>query len=110
MMPLIGGKGRKWRARISAAILDAHRPEDNEFYTQWMSPETLAAWRDCMPKKRFDELTHQQTAELAENLAAFIFGYQRDDALRQARKQKSEKSPRQPRRLTRPVEPIATAP
>jgi hypothetical protein len=85
MKHLINGKGPKWRKRIGAAILDAHRPGDDEFYTQWMSPKTLEAWRGCMTERRFDDLSHRQVVELAENLAAFIVRYQRDDGAREAR-------------------------
>ncbi len=81
---LIAGSGPEWRERIRNAVLDAHRPSDTEFYTQWMSPKTLDAWRNSSPDKSFDELTDEEVADVARNLIRFILTYQWDCALRGA--------------------------
>lgn len=81
---LTRGTGQEWRDRIRDAVLDAHRPSDTEYFTQWMSPDTLEAWRDCMPEKPFDELTDSEVTKVAEHLTRFLFNYQRDWGLRDA--------------------------
>jgi hypothetical protein len=76
--------GQEWRQRIMNAVLDIHRPSDTDHYSQWMSQKTKEAWRKCILTKKIDEMTDEEVAEVAQDLAKFLFGFQRDEALRES--------------------------
>ena len=76
-----------WRKRILAACANAHRPNDNEFFTGYMSDETLQRWRECSPSqfgKLPDDLSDDEIALLAESLRSFIMSGSRDLGLVEA--------------------------
>ncbi len=77
-------KSLSWRERIKNACLNAHRPNDNEFFTGYMSDETLQAWRDCSLGrfgKRFDELDDEEIKGLVSSLQDYIFYASRDKGI-----------------------------
>jgi len=70
-----------WRDRILEACSNAHRPNDNEFFTGYMSDETLQRWRECSPyrfEKNKDELTDAEISSLEESLRSYIIAVCRD--------------------------------
>lgn len=79
---LASGSGSEWRERIKRAVFNAHRPADTDFFTQWMSEETLAEWRACLPEKSIDDMTDEEVMEIAQHLGAYLLNCQRDLALR----------------------------
>jgi hypothetical protein len=69
------------RDRIINACENAHRPNDNEFFTGYMSDETLHRWRECnlsRYQKSAGELSDEEIDTLAEALIAFILSGCRD--------------------------------
>ena len=75
---------KPWRERILKACDDAHRPNDNEFYTCYMSDETLEAWRDCTPTrfgKPVANLDEADLAKIASSLCSFILLATRDHGI-----------------------------
>ena len=64
-----------WRERVLEACRNAHRPNDDEFFTGYMSDETLQRWRDCKPyrfKQAEPELIDDQIEELASALISYL--------------------------------------
>jgi len=76
-----------WRERICNACSNVHRPNDNEFFTGYMSDETLQDWRDCS-LSRFDkpvaEFSDDEVAQLAESLRSYIYHVSRDRGICEA--------------------------
>lgn len=76
---LCSERGR--RDKIINACANAHRQNDNEFFTGYMSDETLQRWRECnlsRYQKSSDELSDEEIDTLAEALIAFILNGYRD--------------------------------
>lgn len=70
-----------WRERILEACANAHRPNDNEFFTGCMSDEALQRWRECSAcrfGKNSDELTDAEISSLGESLRCYITSISRD--------------------------------
>ncbi len=75
---------KPWRERVLNAYADAHRPNDNEFFTCYMSDETLKEWRDCTPTrfgKPVDALNEDDLAEIADSLCSYIRLASRDHGI-----------------------------
>ena len=78
---------KPWGERVLSACRLVRRSHDEEFFTYYMSDSTLAAWRDCEPR-RFneseEELTEEEIRELASALRCYLRGALVDEGIRLA--------------------------
>ena len=81
---LVSGSGPEWRERINEALCFIYRAGAQVASANWMSTETRTNWEACHLGRKIDDMKDSDVAELAQNLADYLFSCQRDLALYEA--------------------------